>query len=191
MKKWHVSKDGVPRECNAPSPDKCRAGGTHEGLGHYDSPEEAMHAYDKINKYQLFSLIKNDLSEFESWDKPYSEMSREEIWNSLSSGERRIIQDLEVVEDKIRAVQQFRLMGHPHRELLPYYEGDPRFVGRELSQSFLNNAFDRQNWEAIRREYARVYIDYYGKLEKDIFLDEEGFSEAVQSYYRPLGKERT
>lgn len=46
MSKFHISKDGVARQCHAQTPDSCRATSS-DNKEHYETKEEAQKAYEK------------------------------------------------------------------------------------------------------------------------------------------------
>lgn len=48
MNKFHISKDGIARQCRAKSPEACKATPSDQ-KEHYDTQEEAQSLYKKIN----------------------------------------------------------------------------------------------------------------------------------------------
>lgn len=59
MSKFHISKDGAPRQCRAQTPDSCRATPPDQ-KEHYETKEEAQKAYEKKSETFTKPLKKGD-----------------------------------------------------------------------------------------------------------------------------------
>jgi len=144
--RYHISDDGEARPCDAP-PGKCPI---DNGFGHYESEEEAQKAYEDFNYDKLFtdhSLIMNEVDSEFDYDSSSDEMSL---------AESVVIDDLKYIETRIQEHQENVSNGVPISKLDDWHQVELGAEYEGLEPSALARAWDRQDYDSVRMQYARA-----------------------------------
>ena len=98
MSKFHISKDGIARQCRAQTPDACRATKSDQ-KEHYETREEAEKAYEKKNT-TVKSLSKKNKNDFVTKKVSLKEQlakSEEKVRESFSEHQHHNDQQLDKI----------------------------------------------------------------------------------------------
>lgn len=187
MSKYHVSKDGKARRCNAKTPETCRATSLNM-KEHYSTREEAQSAYEEKNE----QIILKPLSKASKSIKTLSERAdyQEELLESAIA-DKRSLTDVEIAERKkyvADAVQDMRKVS-PSMENnyanAPYrysgYSAERKKMHKDIVENFMNKAeVSKQEGEivfsgglagagksTVLKEHVNIELENYVSLSAD------------------------
>lgn len=157
---WHLSKDGVSRPCEAKYPEDCRL---QEGLGHFNTQEEACEFYEESQKGNLVPIIINDVSDafaendYSREREGFEDVPIEQINPSnMSYGEKALYGDLSQLEFQIQSHKDAISKGMDSQYVKEMSYTEP-YITRRVNNAALESAWRTQDYDAVRKMHLHVY----------------------------------
>lgn len=177
---YHISKDGVARQCRAKSPESCTATPADQ-KEHYDSKEDAQAAYEKSQEKQTLSK----LSKNPAGSEKINEQKNKIIAEKLSA-------DIEFESD--RNINMTGASWHVINEQLNVYD---KTYQRKIDEIKKSGALNDKELQKIEQKFndtkfimAKNSLDAWdrdhGKELKDNFRDSYDTRKTLQSKFEKL-----
>jgi len=166
--KYHVSADGVVRECTAETPESCRAKKA-EGLDkqHFDSVESGSKAYENSQKANQFSTLRVAGSgrtittkEIDERIAKKAKKKLKDTIRSFSKNKNYGSQDIEIAQSKAEKLEMEAKLHKLNNEFINNYQNnqdnfDDAFI--KASPKKLAKTMEENN--ALIKEYKEKFID--------------------------------
>lgn len=155
--RYHTNSHGEPAPCNA-KPGECPLGGDH-----YDSPEEAVQAFEERNSESLFApqakLLTNNL------DDAFAPREVDPVVVSSAGRtfpEDMALQEQKFIEDDIAQHKKAMSAGFGPNEI--HNVSAPRgAIKRFGDPDELQRAWLLKDYDKVRELYARAHVRQFGK----------------------------
>lgn len=121
MAKFHISKDGTARPCNAQTPEKCTATPSDQ-KEHYDSLEEAQKAFESkaaSNHKTLKEVKKNPVDSLEN-DMMKAKYNPEPAYNKSGYTVKPVLSNVELKREKAVLTNDLKDSGMTVKSVLNY-----------------------------------------------------------------------
>lgn len=173
MGKYHISDDGVVRECHADF-NSCRYGENN----HYETVEDAQEAYEEQNEAELFAtqqLLMNTIEDIYADD----ELPDFLVEDGMTVDEENAVDVMINVEEKIN--RHIDLM---QTDRLPYEKMKNAIylgvVENEMDETQLNVAWRSRDYNRIRTMAARSIIKLNSRADGVVRFDEDELMKIVK-----------
>lgn len=154
---WHISDDGVPRQCEAQQ-QKCRYG------HHFASAEAAAYSYEVLNDEDLFrvhTLVHNTVDDAfaDNGDNDIDESGNGVLPEMTWTPEESIVlQRLDDVQAEIDEFKNRVKQGADPRELVELFPALPESRGL-VNEAAVRNAWRAKDYDKVKLEYAKAWAN--------------------------------
>lgn len=188
--KWHISPDGVARECQNPNNCKYKLSNAE----HFDSYNEAQRHYEHQMIDDLVRPIRNSFDS--KGDGSGSAQEEEEVKgppfdpNYVTMTESRMIGDMATVEEDIELHKKAIKSGADPHKLVQF--GIPKnHIAPFIDMKAFEAAWPKKDYDTIRQLYIDAYKRSYGTLDQEDYrmtdaqLKEEAIKEMKVQTSKP------